>query len=332
MKNRDTRRDFEKTFDRDYDQFDQTLEQDFDETLDTDLDENLDDEFDRHVDDDLDDDSDSASDFEAKIDQRVEEIFRAFAFELGETTAAFVDAFLDENQLDPPLLVETEASEASNESNESSLVAEAGHSIDSSRKTEETNKSNESSLVTEAGLGIEAGKVLEIKPHRRRNILRRSAIIAATLILIMGLAVVTSEGVRLKVTSLFRSDAPNSIRIIDDSNLVVDLEKVQLGYVPEGFEVESDETFLDMERKIKYSDVEEKAITLLLTKTEMYSYNVDNESNDYEEVKINDKQGYIFLDGMNNVIVWQMGDCTVQLSSTVNNDELIKIASNVKVY
>lgn len=225
------------------------------------------------------------------VDQRVEEIFKAFAYELGENTAAYARAVLDENQPDPPLFMDEPEVEAPKEEPEA----------------------------------------LEIKPYRSRRVLRRSLILVAVLVLVMGLVVVTSEGVRLKLSSLFCGDAPASTRLVDDSKLVVDLESVEVGYVPDGFAVVGDETLGDYSRMIGYEDENETRFVVSIIKTNQYVNNVDNERNESEELLIDDKEGFFFYDDSQNIIIWQIGDCTLQLTSLLEKDELHKIAKSITV-
>jgi len=237
------------------------------------------------------------------LEQRAEDILRAFAMEMGNNNEKFVRAVLDENQPDPPLFLEEETP----------LETESGAEITPSVPAEE-----------ELPTGF-----TPVTPRRSRKILRRTLILAAVLILMMGLVVCTSEGVRLKLSSLFFGDAPGSTRVLDDSNLVVDLEKVELGYVPEGFEVVSDEMNFGFERKIKYGNTEKDAFVLSITKTEQYVGNVDDERSQCDDRLINDKVGFLFYDGVNYTLVWQFADCTLQLISTIEVYELEEIAKHV---
>lgn len=237
---------------------------------------------------DADEELDIDAELDAELDQRVDAIFAAFAKQLGDNTAAFASAFLDEEQPDPPLFMnEVEIPEAE-------------------RKT--------------------------VAPKGSRRLLRRTLILVAVLVLIMGLAVVTSEGVRLKVSSLIFGNAPDSTRLIDDSSLVVDLEKVELGYVPEGFEVESDEMIDDMYRVFCLENKMSDSILFSVTKTEGYVNNVDNERSGNEDVLINDKQGYYFTTNKRNSIIWQIGDCTFQLTSNLDKADLLLIAKQIVLH
>ena len=163
-----------------------------------------------------------------------------------------------------------------------------------------------------------------------RRILKRTLILAAVLIIVMGTLVVTCEGVRLKLSSLFFRDTPGSTRMIDDENLVVNVAEVVVDYVPEGYELESDEIVGDFNRVLFYSNGE-KEVIVSITKTEMYAFNVDNERMEGEAVKINDKEGHLFVTEGKHIVVWQMADCTFQITTTLNETEAIEIARHIYI-
>ena len=167
-----------------------------------------------------------------------------------------------------------------------------------------------------------------VKTKGSRRTLRRVLILAAVLIVMMGLVVVTSEGVRLKISSLFFNNEPGSTRIVDELN-AIDVSKVEVGYVPEGFEIVSDEMPVDGYRVITCQNKQMKGIVVLLAKTELYAYNVDNENFEAMEIKVNEHQAYIFNDSDQNIILWQVGDSTFQIAGDIGTDELVEIAKNV---
>lgn len=170
-----------------------------------------------------------------------------------------------------------------------------------------------------------------VKTKGSRRTLRRVLILAATLIVMMGLVVVTSEGVRLKISSLFFNDEPGSTRIVDELN-AVDVSKVEVGYVPEGFELVSDEMLTDGYRVIIYQKENSDNIIITAAKTELYSANVDSENMRTEELIINDKQAYIFNENEQNTILWQIGDSTFQITGNIKTEKLVEIAKNVLIY
>lgn len=173
------------------------------------------------------------------------------------------------------------------------------------------------------------------KEHRSCRITRkkrRALILAAVLILVMGMAVVSSDGVKLNKSTVHMEENPEeSTRIIDDTKKMYDLEDFQAGYVPEGYEVEFDEVHGEIMREIGYLDADGNYLAIHIIKTDHYEFNVDNESADREEVLVNDKQAYLFKDDITSTVVWQIGDCTIDVMARLSKEELIEIAKNIYV-
>lgn len=163
-----------------------------------------------------------------------------------------------------------------------------------------------------------------------RHPLRRIIILAAVLIAIMGMALVSSEAVRLKLSSLFFKDSPVSTRIVDEVN-AIDVTKVKVGYVPEGFKLVSDEMPVEGYRIVGIQSTEDEVVMLTIVKTEKYTYDVDNEYLDVDEIMVNDKQGYTFEENGQNIVLWQIGDTTLQITSSLGEELLLEIAENVYI-
>lgn len=226
-------------------------------------------------------------------EQKAEELLMALGYELGESRAAFGEALLDENQPDPPI------------------------------------------FMTEEEWNAGRPKPVEWQPRqvrRRSGKVRRALILAAVLILVMGLAVAASEGVKLKKNTVHMEETPaESTRIVDNSKKMYELEDFQIDYVPEGYELVEDHVSGDFSRRIVYVDENEKELSFYIVKTENYGTNVDNESAGREEVLINDKQAYTFSDGDVTFLVWQMGDCTVDITGSLSAEELVRVAEHIFV-
>lgn len=210
------------------------------------------------------------------------------------------------------------------------LLAALGRELGESRASYMENllKEAEAELKAEA----ETAPVVPLKPKKGgKNRVRRALILAAVLVIIMGALAVTSEGLRLKLSSLFFRDVPGSTKLLDDENLVVNVAEVVVDYVPEGYELLSDDLLGDFNHVIQYSDGNDD-IFVSITKTEMYAFNVDNDRMEGEMVKINDKEGHLFLTDVNRVIVWQVGDCTFQITTTLDEKDAVEIARHVYIH
>lgn len=173
------------------------------------------------------------------------------------------------------------------------------------------------------------------KEHRSCRITRkkrRALILAAVLILVMGMAVVSSDGVKLNKSTVHMEENPEeSTMIIDSTMAVYELKDFQVGYVPEGYELEFDELRGEFLRKIGYLDGNDNGIQIHIAKTDHYGFNIDNESAKREEVLVNDKQAYLFQDDITSAIIWQIGDCTIDVMARLSKDELIEVAKNIHV-
>ncbi len=171
--------------------------------------------------------------------------------------------------------------------------------------------------------------------HHRSRITgkrRRALILAAVLILVMGMAVVSSDGVKLNKSTVHMEENPEeSTMIIDSTMAVYDLEDFQVGYVPEGYELEYDEIQGDFLREITHYDKDGNYLVIHIIKTDHYGSNIDNESAEREEVLVNDKQAYLFRDDKKTILVWQMGDCTLDISGKIPKEELISVAKHIFV-
>ena len=44
---------------------------------------------------------------------------------------------------------------------------------------------------------------------------------------------------------------------------------------------------------------------------------------------VNDNQAYLFDDGATRLIVWQMGDCTIDITADISEEELVMIARQI---
>lgn len=210
------------------------------------------------------------------------------------------------------------------------LLAALGRELGESRASYMENllKEAEAELKAEA----ETAPVVPLKPKKGgKNRVRRALILAAVLVIVMGALAVTSEGLRLKLSSLFFRDVPGSTKLLDDENLVVNVAEVVVDYVPEGYELLSDDIFGDMDRSIHYSNGEEEFI-ISVTKTHFYVGNVDNDRMKSEMIRINDREGHLFITEFNCLVVWQMGDCTFQVTTSLKEDEAIEIARHVYVH
>ncbi len=168
------------------------------------------------------------------------------------------------------------------------------------------------------------------RPKANRSRSRRVLILAAVLILVMALAIVIADGVKLKKNHVAMEETPNeSTRIIDESKQELDPADFVVGYVPEGYELESDEMLGEDIREITYVDENEDYVHIFIAKTNKYTSNVDNERLKKEEIIVNDRQAVLVSRGGYCYLIWQMGDCTVDLSTVLSKEDTKTIGQHI---
>ena len=235
-----------------------------------------------------------------EAERLAEEFMMAFGKELGENRADFCEALMDPDREDPPMFVEDDA--WNNE-----VMDFAAWKKAQEEKVETTHRGSKKNL-------------------------RRALILVAVLILVMGLAMVAAEGVKLKKSTMTMQETPGeSTFLIDEEQALYNIEDFRVTYVPEGYEMVEDVVVGEYVRRIQYQGNRTKGIKIHITKTALYGANVDNESTGREEVLVSDKQAYAFYDAETGFVIWQVGDCTLDVTADLTSEELISIARQIYI-
>lgn len=173
-----------------------------------------------------------------------------------------------------------------------------------------------------------------VQPPRKkigtRRAFRRALILVAVLVLIMGLMVISSEGVREKMFNYFQDDKEGhtDLTYLDDEDEAGKIPEFELGYVPEGYELFSEDSDISF-RKIIYTKDEKQYIRFTVNRSEAYNMSVDNDTFKREEITVNGYQALLFYDEHNGVVIWQVGDYTLDLFTGLSKKEVIEVAKNV---
>lgn len=170
------------------------------------------------------------------------------------------------------------------------------------------------------------------KKMRTRRTFRRALILVAVLVLIMGLVVISSEGVKEKMFNYFadEKEGHTDLSYLDGEDDESKIPAFELGYVPEGYELFSEDSDMIF-RKTIYENDDEKYIRFTVRRSEDYNMSVDNDTFKQREIMINSYQALLFYDDKNSVIIWQVGDYTLDLFTGLSQKEAIKVAKKVKL-
>lgn len=166
-----------------------------------------------------------------------------------------------------------------------------------------------------------------------RRVFRRTLILVAVLALIMGLVVVTSEGVREKMFNYFFTEKPGHTEVRpleNDGEIEGNLPQFELGYVPEGYEkINKEDSGIGY--IIDYGNDKKQYINFMVTKGDVYSASFDNDTLKRKEIMINTYQAYLFYDDRTSAIIWQIGDYVLELFTESSVDEAVKMAEQIKL-
>ena len=155
---------------------------------------------------------------------------------------------------------------------------------------------------------------VSVQGHRKIR-LKRVLVLAAVLVLLMGLAVVSSEGARKQFFGFLQNDKEGhtELKFVGDEENASGLPDFELGYVPGGFEL-YDATDDGVCKEIRYLGNEKgERISCTIYKNRTYSAGFDTETHERKEVMVNTSQGLLFYGESDCMLVWQVGDYTFDL-------------------
>ena len=170
----------------------------------------------------------------------------------------------------------------------------------------------------------------ERKRIRTRRTFRRALILVAVLVVIMGLVVISSEGVKEKMFNYFQDDKEGhtDLNYLDGDDQDGKIPEFELGYVPDGYELFSEDSDL-LKRKLIYMNEQEKYIRFTVNRSEEYNMSIDNDTFKSKEITINSYQALLFYDEHSSAIIWQIGDYTLDLLTGLSTEETINIAKKI---
>ena len=103
-------------------------------------------------------------------------------------------------------------------------------------------------------------------------------------------------------------------------------------YLPQGF-VETSNVTYGSTIMITYTNNEGIEILFKQGSVGTSTTLIDNENTKYKEIKINERDGYLFealTSEDYNVLLWQVDGISFELQSLINSDELVQIGNSVK--
>lgn len=192
----------------------------------------------------------------------------------------------------------------------------------------------------ESGLSEAAEKKIKkminqaIRKEKNRRIVKRfPRIVAIVLIVIVicSITVMSVEAFRVPFLNLFVRTEEKITDIEfdqDQANDDVDSLTDMFGYIPDGYEL----TFDDMqEQDTTFIFTNEREESIFINKFNgKGNYGVDTEGAEYDEIMINEYQGFYSIKNGLATLVFTKNGYAYSISASIDLTEIIKIAENIK--
>ena len=171
-------------------------------------------------------------------------------------------------------------------------------------------------------------KIPRKRTAKQKRTVKRTLALVAILVLIQGMIVI-SEGSKENTFNYFQEEE-NGHRILTYLGLGrgEELPAFALSYVPDGYSV-IDETVNELAREITYLNEDGKYLYFTVQQSEDHNMSIDNESLKRENISIRGYQGYLFHGGGRSILMWQIGEYTLDISGQLSREEMIQLAEGV---
>lgn len=194
-------------------------------------------------------------------------------------------------------------------------------------------RENYASLILE-GKEVPLYQEESAQKHRHHRTFRRMIVLIAVLLMLMGLALVSVEGVREKAFNYFLGENPGNTEITplggDEQGA---FPEVKLEYLPKGYKLVSSDK--DEEtgiwKTMTYGNEEDQFIDFSIYRSDYYTPSVDNDTMKQEQIRVNVYQAQLFTDAQTGYLVWQVGNYTLSIYGGLDKDTIMEIANHVRL-
>ncbi len=250
-------------------------------------------------------------------EQLAEVLMAAYAKELCRSQDAYLDGLEDDLSDDPPLFAPApEIPQPQPPTLEMALSEKTLPEIPLPRPEQMT------PAPSEAGAGDRRRR-----GGRGRTVKRVFALVAV-LVLIQGMIAV-SEGSKENTFNFFQEERDGrTVLTYLGLGSGGELPAFALGYVPDGYRL-IDETVTDTAKEISYVNDADEYLYFTVQRNEDYNASLDDEGMEKETVSIKGYSGYLFHGGGECVLMWQIGEYTLDLSGQMPPGEAVKLAEGV---
>lgn len=165
------------------------------------------------------------------------------------------------------------------------------------------------------------------------KVIGKFAVTAATVMGIMFGGFLTQQEVYAAVGNVIRSifSTHDKYTYQENSEDIVFDDTIRLGYVPEGYELRS-VYYMGNGNLLTYESKDGHNLYFDYSFAENSSITIDNETHSYKEIFKNNKRYYFYKSEVDdlNTLIWFDEKYAYSIDAQISEDEIIKIAENIK--
>lgn len=170
----------------------------------------------------------------------------------------------------------------------------------------------------------------ETKKVSHKRLYKRVLVLVAVLILAMTLVLATATGVREKLFNYFfvEHQGYTELKSLETFTTDDNLPNFVLTEIPKGYKLAEEDNFAGV-YNATYTNNTEQYLYFNVSRSDTYTATFDNETLNRKEISLGEYQGYMFYDENTSIILWQVGEYTLELNTVLDEDTAIKIAKNI---
>lgn len=167
----------------------------------------------------------------------------------------------------------------------------------------------------------------ERKQKRRRHLRQICAIFLCGILLATGITTVSSDAVRAKLFGFFFEDKAGYTDLRRTEP--VEAKILYPTYLPEGYEKISEED-IGVGTDISYRNEDGDVINLLQITDSDIEESFDTESTKRKSCIVGDCQGYYLDSGGTHILIWEENGVYMKITSTLDEETMVRIGSSLK--
>lgn len=159
--------------------------------------------------------------------------------------------------------------------------------------------------------------------------------IAAVFVIVLGIAMVTAMNVKAfrepVLNFIFRSTSDKNKTKINTTDTQKNKEKLIFNYIPDGYKcIKQQYSHKNDQITYDYKNNNNNFIHIYLQPNQQYSNYENMDKTSYTKINKNNKT-YYFIKGKSNKFLWYNQNIIFNISSSLNENEMLKIAENIKI-